>query len=71
MMDHVNCCNCGQTSLVPLKSDICIKCGNDGALQWVDDDRPERQPEDFDSSASARLLDGDYTKEAERNALNG
>ncbi len=65
MFDYVRCLYCDCLSLVPLGTDICVKCGTDGHLVWVDAEKAEANAEDFPHKEAEGLLEGDFWEKAE------
>jgi hypothetical protein len=47
--DFVECCNCGETMLVDLGSEVCPMCGKDGYLKWADSEVDEVNKYDFEN----------------------
>jgi len=66
--DHVKCLYCETDSLVPVRSDICIKCGTDGSLIWVNRDKEEAFATEFSPEEASALLQGDHWDAAEINS---
>lgn len=67
LFDYVTCLNCSADSLVPLASDICIKCGMSGALIWKDAEEQEACISAFDRRRADELVQGEYWESAEAN----
>ncbi len=68
MYDHVICSNCDEESLVPVGTDVCIKCGFEGGLAWANEARPERTGDDLDEDHFERLQSGLFWRESQLNA---
>lgn len=69
-VDHVSCTNCNTVQLAPITTDACMNCGEDGALVFVNEDKPDYGPGDYDGEDEP-LEQGPHLQKAIDNALHG